>query len=77
MCIISLESKFYPLSEAGGFNFKTWSDSAYSTPDWGAPKTACKYHEISRPKSVPQCRDFFTQKENSKAYNPIYGWRAL
>ena len=26
---------------------------------------------------MPQCRDIFTQKKNSKVYNPIYGWKAL
>ena len=74
-CRISLERKFYPLSESNGIDLKNRSQSAYGTPERGQVKRRIpKYlrRKYLRRKYMPHCRDDFTHKENSQAYNPIH-----
>ena len=81
-CNIPLERKFHAESShgvTGGSNSSqtAWSDSAYSTPERWYVKRRVSTPKYLRPKYMPQCRDVFTQKIKSNAYNPIHGWKAL
>jgi len=76
-CRISLEGKFYPLSESNGIDLKSRSQSAYGTPERRQVKRRILEPKYLRPKYMPQCRDVFTHKGKSLAYNPIHRWKAL
>ena len=76
-CRISLERKFYPLSESNGIDLKNRSQSAYGTPERRQVKRRILEPKYLRPKYMPHYRDDFTHLEKSQAYNPIQGWKAL